>query len=87
LGTVWIILALPETKGLPLEEIAAIFGDTEDIMVYSADIHINHTTHQLEVGAHNADEAGGEHVGTVAMEPNNIKLSGVRLEVAHIEDA
>jgi hypothetical protein len=31
---------IPETKGVPLEELAAIFGDTEDVKVYSAEIHV-----------------------------------------------
>jgi len=44
---------LPETKGIPLEEMAKIFGDTDDIMVYAEDIHIDKTTHELVVQAHN----------------------------------
>jgi len=44
---------LPETKGIPLEEMAKIFGDTADIMVYAEDIHVDKTTHELVVHAHN----------------------------------
>jgi len=51
---------LPETKGLPLEEIAKLFGDTESVMVYAADIHINHATHELEVSG----KDGLTHVAT-----------------------
>ncbi|KAK5400781.1 hypothetical protein LTR06_011273 [Exophiala xenobiotica] len=40
-GLVGIVafIYLPETKGVPLEEIAAILGDTEEVMVFSEDIH------------------------------------------------
>lgn len=51
---------LPETKGIPLEEMAKIFGDTEDIMVFSSDLHIDHNTHELVV----SDKGGLEHVAT-----------------------
>lgn len=33
-----IVIWFPETKGLPLEELAVVFGDTEDVMVFSKDI-------------------------------------------------
>lgn len=41
LGTLWTYLYLPETKGIPLEEMAAVFGDTEDVAVYARDIHLH----------------------------------------------
>lgn len=31
---------IPETKGVPLEELAAIFGDTDEVKVYSNDLFI-----------------------------------------------
>ena len=34
---------------MPLEELAAIFGDDDEIVVYMKDIHVDHTTHQLVV--------------------------------------
>jgi hypothetical protein len=48
---------LPETKGIPLEEMARIFGD--EVVVNLDDVHINHDTHELVIG-------GGalEHVAT-----------------------
>jgi hypothetical protein len=48
---------LPETKGIPLEEMARIFGD--EVVVNLDDVHINHQTHELVIG-------GGEleHVAT-----------------------
>jgi hypothetical protein len=48
-GVVWAYFVLPETKGVPLEELAAIFGDDDEIVVYLKDIHVDHTTHQLVV--------------------------------------
>jgi len=48
-GIVWAYFVLPETKGVPLEELAAIFGDDDEIVVYMKDIHVDHTTHQLVV--------------------------------------
>ena len=38
-GWVWIYLLLPETKGVPLEEMADKFGDKEEVMVHLAALH------------------------------------------------
>jgi hypothetical protein len=51
---------LPETKGIPLEEMARIFGD--DVVVTLDDVHINHNTHELVIGG--GDKGGLEHVAT-----------------------
>ena len=59
LGAIWAWFILPETKGVPLEEIAALFGDQDEVMIYSEDIHIDHTTHELVVGTHGARTDGG----------------------------
>jgi len=48
---------LPETKSIPLEEMARIFGD--DVVVNLDDVHINHDTHELVIG-----EEMLEHVAT-----------------------
>ena len=37
-GLIVICIYLPETKGVPLEEVAAIFGDREEVVVFSDDI-------------------------------------------------
>ncbi|KAJ9612594.1 hypothetical protein H2200_004191 [Cladophialophora chaetospira] len=42
---VWIFI--PETKAIPLEEMARIFGD--DVAVHEADIRTNEKTHELVV--------------------------------------
>lgn len=38
--------------GVPLEEMAKLFGDTQDVMVFSKDIHVDHNTHMLVVDGH-----------------------------------
>ena len=42
---------------------AKLFGDTDDIMVYAEDIHIDHNTHELVVEAH-GEKNGLVHVAT-----------------------
>lgn len=58
LGGVGAFIYLPETKGVPLEEIAAIFGDNEEVMVFSEDIHLDQNTHDLVVDLHNGATVG-----------------------------
>ncbi|KAF2797496.1 MFS general substrate transporter [Melanomma pulvis-pyrius CBS 109.77] len=59
LGSFLMYFVLPETKGIPLEEMAKIFGDTDDVVVFSSDVHLDHNTHELVVG-----KGGLEHVAT-----------------------
>lgn len=47
LGTIALLVFLPETKGIPLEEIAKIFGDDDEVAVYAEYIHVDHNTHEL----------------------------------------
>ena len=64
LGAVWSWFVLPETKGIPLEEMAKLFGDDEHIAVYSTAIHLDHNTHELMI-----DEKNGlHHIATEAGE-------------------
>ncbi|KIY02780.1 uncharacterized protein Z520_01245 [Fonsecaea multimorphosa CBS 102226] len=37
-GCFWIYFTFPETKGIPLEEVAALFGDADEVVVYSASL-------------------------------------------------
>lgn len=41
---------LPETRNIPLEEIAKIFGDQDHVAVYSANLYVDDNTHQIVVG-------------------------------------
>ncbi|KAL8286232.1 hypothetical protein RQP46_004720 [Phenoliferia psychrophenolica] len=34
-------IVLPETKNVPLEEVGGLFGDKDDVAIYSTDIHID----------------------------------------------
>lgn len=60
----WAYFVLPETKSVPLEELAAIFGDDDEIVVYMKDIHIDHNTHQLVVDR----QKGSAELGRIATE-------------------
>ncbi|KIW33344.1 uncharacterized protein PV07_00201 [Cladophialophora immunda] len=40
-GWVWVWFQLPETKGVPLEEMADLFGDKTEVMVHLADVHLD----------------------------------------------
>lgn len=39
----------PNTKGLPLEEVAAIFGDEDEVAIYQRDIDIDEEHHIVDV--------------------------------------
>jgi MFS family permease len=69
LGVVWMVFVIPETKGIPLEEIAMLFGDNEEVMVFSRDIRVDHATHELVVG-------GDKHVATEGMGPQGVDAGG-----------
>ena len=42
-----IWLFFPDTRGMPLEEVAAIFGDADEVAVYQREIEIDETTHTV----------------------------------------
>ena len=71
LGTIWVWFVVPETKGIPLEEMAAVFGDTENVAVFSADIHFDQSTHEMVV-----DEHGSAEVRRRRSQVNDIESSG-----------
>lgn len=56
LGVFFVYFLLPETKGIPLEEMATVFGDTDEVVVYSQDIHVDHNTHELIVREHDKND-------------------------------
>lgn len=55
--------AAPETKGIPLEEVAALFGDKDDIMVYQDQIHVDHTTDKVVVADDPIERADSINTG------------------------
>jgi hypothetical protein len=59
LGAIWLWFFLPETKGVPLEEIAALFGDQDEVMIFSEDIHVDNATHELVVDTYGGSRADG----------------------------
>lgn len=75
----WTYFVIPETKGLPLEEIAALFGEEDEVTVFAANIHMDHTRHQLVVEEVGELEHGDkEHTG--------LRLTKIEAEtVQHIE--
>ena len=45
-------------KGIPLEEIAKLFGETDKVMVFSQDIRVDHNIHELDIGEHAQENIG-----------------------------
>jgi hypothetical protein len=65
LGAIVAFFVLPETKNIPLEEMAKLFGDDE-VAVYAEDLHVDHNTHELVVDEHST---GMQRVATEAGAP------------------
>lgn len=79
-GGTWAYFVLPETKNVPLEELAAIFGDHDEVVVYMRDIHVDHTTHQLVVDR----QKGTDELGRVVTELHGRKADNAGV-VHHVE--
>ena len=47
IGGVVMWLFFPDTNGVPLEEVAAIFGDADEVAVYERELDFDPTTHQV----------------------------------------
>jgi len=60
LGAIAMWIWFPDTNGLPLEEVAAIFGDAEEVAIYQRDIEVDFATHTIV-----ANSAGGVKAGNV----------------------
>jgi hypothetical protein len=63
IGGVLMWIFWPDTRGLPLEEIAAIFGDADEVAIYQADIEIDRGTGQVVI--HRSGEKTGASDGHV----------------------
>lgn len=48
-------LWVPETRSVPLEELAVLFGDMEDVKVYSNDLFVNEN-HEVGVDREHAGD-------------------------------
>ncbi|KAI1629151.1 general substrate transporter [Exophiala viscosa] len=59
LGTFFVYFFLPETKNIPLEEMAKLFGD--EVAVYAEDLHVDQRTHELIVDEHGVADGGQVH--------------------------
>ena len=72
---------VPETKGIPLEEIAKLFGD--EVVVLSQDIHLDHNTHKLVFESH---EQGTELTREVtdAYQPAEASKGEYKAEMSHV---
>ncbi|OCL05855.1 MFS general substrate transporter [Glonium stellatum] len=84
LGAISMFFVLPETKGIPLEERGKIFGDTEDVIVYAEDIHIDHNTHELVIQKHGGRDAGLTHVATEQGTTLEIKKDLATERIEHV---
>ncbi|RVX65797.1 hypothetical protein B0A52_10328 [Exophiala mesophila] len=74
-GLVFISLILPETKGIPLEEIAVIFGDQDEVVIFSEDLAVGDSPEDLVVRNH----AAGEGENDTAEKASELHHETVRL--------
>ncbi|KAK5019479.1 MFS transporter [Cryomyces antarcticus] len=51
-GGIIVWVWYPNTRGLPLEEIAAMFGDQGEVAIYQAEIELDRTTHTIVEDRH-----------------------------------
>ncbi|KAK3109290.1 hypothetical protein LTR53_017614 [Teratosphaeriaceae sp. CCFEE 6253] len=61
IGGVVMWLFFPDTNGVPLEEVAAIFGDADEVAVYERDLDFDPTTHAV-IDLHTGEKGGIERV-------------------------
>jgi hypothetical protein len=55
----------PDTNGLPLEEVAAIFGDADEVAIYQRDLEVDFATHTIVDRHHHESKAvDAAHVET-----------------------
>lgn len=56
LGGILMWFVFPDTNGVPLEEVAAIFGDEDEVAIHQADIEFDHNTHAIIVHGRDGKE-------------------------------
>lgn len=47
IGAIIMWFYFPNTNGLPLEEVAALFGDADEVAIYQRDLTVDSQTHQI----------------------------------------
>ncbi|OAP58544.1 hypothetical protein AYL99_07634 [Fonsecaea erecta] len=57
IGGFIMLFFFPDTKGMPLEEIAAIFGDADEVAIYQREIEIDHITHTVVTHDHAGEKS------------------------------
>ncbi|KAL2406535.1 MFS-type transporter criB [Exophiala dermatitidis] len=62
IGAIAMWIWFPDTNGLPLEEVAAIFGDADEVAIYQRDLEVDLVTHTI-VDHH---RAGPKETGVAA---------------------
>jgi hypothetical protein len=62
IGAVCMWIWFPDTNGLPLEEVAAIFGDADEVAIYQREIEIDFATHTVRAATAHHGETGGDGV-------------------------
>jgi len=75
IGGIVVLFLYPDTRGLPLEEIATLFGDADEVAVYQADIEIDRNTHTIV--DHHAE-------GNIHAEGNVEKFTGAQTETSEV---
>ncbi|KAK5069876.1 hypothetical protein LTR64_007942 [Lithohypha guttulata] len=56
IGALVMWFVFPDTKGLPLEEVAALFGDADEVAIYQRDIEVDPEHHIVDVRSKTAGE-------------------------------
>ena len=77
-----MFFSVHETKGVPLEEVAALFGDTEEVDVFSKDIHVDHNTHNLVVAK--GEELTKEVTEGINLGARKLSVSDEKIDVERI---
>jgi Sugar (and other) transporter len=72
IGGILMWIFFPDTKGLPLEEIAALFGDEDEVAVYQREIDVGEggviADHHVKAAIHGMQAERIEDRGSVASE-------------------
>ncbi|RFU26001.1 hypothetical protein B7463_g10329, partial [Scytalidium lignicola] len=86
-GAVGIWFIWPDTRGLPLEEVAAIFGDADEVAIYQQEIEIDHNTNII-INHHSEDEIKKSHDMPLELIPKDMSLDddNARDHVSYTED-